>query len=149
MRKNKGIILKAIYEASVVPATGRIERRVIPQVGDTAEDRERADAKMRRDLARDQMGTPLGAGRKLIGKRDAMSAPIEAAIAEAIDPNCVHSVWAALKAIAKREDRQAPLLGVTDDGTLIRYDGQNKIDLFAFKQLKLRLERQRKPRTDS
>jgi hypothetical protein len=81
---------------------------------------------------------------KLLGSRDSMSAPIELAMDNAIDPNDLHSVWAALVKIAGDLDRPAPLLGITDDA-MIKCQGNNKVaDIFTIKQLKSRLERQKK-----
>lgn len=81
---------------------------------------------------------------RLLGKRTAMSAPIESAMSEALDPDDLFSVWAELIAIAERPDRPAPLLGLTEDGNMVRYRDGGKVEIFTKDMLKLRLLRQQK-----
>lgn len=81
---------------------------------------------------------------RLLGNRTAMSSPIESAMSDALDPDDLFSVWAELIAKAERPDRRAPLLGMTNDGSAIRYSNGGKTELFTKEMLKQRLMRQRK-----
>ena len=79
-----------------------------------------------------------------------MTAPIEAAMSSAMNHEDAHSVWAALVAMALYEDKEAPLLGITDDGSAVLYRAATgKREQFTFPMLKGRLERQKKIRKGS
>jgi hypothetical protein len=81
---------------------------------------------------------------RLLGNRTPMSAPIESAISKALDRDDLFSIWAALVAIAEGPDRPAPLLGLTEDGSMVRYRDGGKIEIFTRDMLKQRLLRQQK-----
>jgi len=101
-------------------------------------------------LERDRILKEKEAARpRLTGNRNAMSSPIELAMREALDPDDLFSVWAALTAISERPDRPAPLMGLTEDGSMVRYRESGKIELFTQAMLKQRLGRQRKSKNGS
>jgi hypothetical protein len=134
-------------EVSIDPSTGIVTYRLDIDETDTKERIDDARASINREVRRAVLKSPAGQRFKLSGARDAMSAVIERARSEASDHEDVHSVWAALIAMALREDRDAPLLGMTADGLYVRYRGTgNATELFSFKMLRGRLKRQEEAR---
>lgn len=92
----------------------------------------------------DARNARIEAGRrhKLDGKRDAMTAMIERAMRESTDHEDVQNIWAVLLDLAQRVDPVPPLLGVTEDGSFIRYRSSgNRVALFSVKMLRGRLVR--------
>jgi hypothetical protein len=133
--------------ASIDPATGVITHDLKIEDDDKQERIDEARANMNREIRKAVLRSPAGERFRLSGKRDAMSAPTETAMSLAMNHEDVHSVWAALVEMALRLDRDAPLLGMTDDGSAVLYRGQTgKSEQFTFPMLKGRLRRQEEAR---
>jgi hypothetical protein len=131
-------------------ATGVITHNLKIEDDDPKEQIDDARASMNREIRKAALKSPAGERYRLSGNRDAMSAVIEGAMSEAANHEDVHSVWAALVAMALRPDRDAPLLGMTDDGSAVLYRGPTgKREQFTFPMLKGRLARQEKARKGS
>jgi len=142
-RRDKGLEIKLIQfcDLSGMPAIKR-------EVDDTAEEVRAGEAWLAREMDR-VAKAKVAALPRLSGNRNMMSAPIERAMSEALESTDLFSVWAALIAIADRPDRPAPLLGVTEDGSMIRYRNGGKIEFFTYAMLKLRLIRQKQAKKNT
>jgi hypothetical protein len=79
--------------------------------------------------------------RKPLSREDALTAVIEAAVAQAVDPDNASSVWAALVKLADEPEKYPPLVG-TADGK-IKIDTEDGIREFTKKNLRDRLTRRR------
>jgi hypothetical protein len=134
-------------------------RAFVPYDTDTPEQKREMMMYSNLEDAKAKLGSPDGNRYRLQGKRDGLTAVIELARALAADSDDTHSVWASLVALAESIYRPPPLLGLTDDGTAVRYrsetvsiseevkgTGKTKGDIaeqFTFKALKKRLERRK------
>ena len=80
---------------------------------------------------------------RLNGRSNALTAVISQAMSEALDRNNWQSIWAALVAIASRDDRPAPLLGYTE-GEGVKYQSYkeaNPVTFLTCDALRKRLQR--------
>ncbi|WP_295997178.1 hypothetical protein [Rugamonas sp.] len=135
-------------ETFIDSATGVVTHKLTIENGDAQEKIDDARASINREIRKAVLKSPAGELYRLSGGRDAMSAPIETAMSLAMNHEDVHSVWAALVEMALREDRAAPLLGMTDDGLFVEYRGNGGITtMFSFPMLKGRLRRQGEARS--
>ena len=133
---------------SIDPASGVITHDLKIDDDDKQERIDEARANMNREIRKAVLKSPAGERYRLSGGRDSMSAPIETAMSLALNHEDVHSVWAALVEMALREDRGAPLLGLTDDGLFVKYrDNGGVTTMFSFAMLKGRLRRQGEARS--
>lgn len=118
-------------------------RKIISEPHDTPEQLALAHALVEKAAADDRARLSKPKYR-LSGKRDALTAVIELAMNNAVDPDDLHSVWAALVDIAEKPSKPAPVLGYGDG--YVKYRNGAKVEFFSRLQLKGRLERQRKAR---
>jgi hypothetical protein len=79
--------------------------------------------------------------RKPLSREDALTAVIESAVAQAVDPDNAGSVWAALVKLADEPEKYPPLVG-TADGK-IKIDTEDGIREFTKKNLRDRLTRRK------
>lgn len=79
-------------------------------------------------------------------RSDILSPVIVAATAAALDPDCPHSVWAAMVRMAEAIDKPAPLIGYSSDGIQYagrKYQAAGTPDVLTAKLLADRMRRKR------
>lgn len=103
----------------------------------------------RKDIqaAKEAFRSPAAERYRLTGELDVLSAVIEFARSQAIDHTDLHSVWAALVMMARTPEKFAPLVGISDDGSTVKFDnGKPNASLLTKRMLKGRMDRQEKAR---